>query len=72
MTMETSQTQDDYIDALLKVQRIEDRLKDLWDKGDYKRRNKVIWSEWSKAKQRANKAQRRLLRALQSLSQDLS
>jgi hypothetical protein len=72
MTMETSQAQDDYIDALLKVQRIETRLKELWDKGDYKRRNKVIWSEWSKAKQRANKAQRRLLRALQSLSQDLS
>ncbi len=72
MTAEIAQTQDDYIDALQKVQRIEDRLKELWDKGDYKRRNKVIWSEWSKAKQKANKAQRGLLRALQSLSQDLS
>ena len=72
MTMETSQAQDDYIDALLKVKRVETRLKELWDKGDYKRRNKVICSEHSKATQRANKAERRLLRALQSLSRDLS
>ena len=72
MTMETSQAQDDYIEALIKVQRIEDRLKELWDKGDYKRRNKVIWSEYAKATQKANKAERRLLRALQSLSRDLS
>lgn len=72
MTAEIAQTQDDYIVALQKVQRIDDRLKELWDAGDYKRRNKVIWGEWSKATQEANKAERRLLRALQSLSQDLS
>ncbi len=72
MTAETAQAQDDYITALIKVRGIDDHLKELWDKGDYKRRNKVIWSEWSKACQQANKAERRLLRALQSLSQDLS
>ncbi len=72
MTMETSQTQDGYIEAIQKVQRIESRLKELWDKGDYKRRNKVIRSEYTKATQAANKAERRLLRALQSLSHDLS
>lgn len=72
MTAEIAQTQDEYIEALIKVRRIDDRLKKLWDEEDYKRRNKVIWGEWSKATQAANKAERRLLRALQSLSRDLS
>ena len=72
MNTEITQAQDDYLKALVKVNRINDRLRELWDEENYKRRNKVIWGEWSKATQKANKAESRLLRALQSLSRDQS
>ena len=72
MTTQIEHLMDEYVKAWVKVNRISDRLEELWEEEDYKRRNKVIWGEWSKATQKANKAESRLLSALQSHSRDLS
>ncbi len=50
-----------YIAATQKVNEINAELKVLWDKGDFKRRSQIIWSQWRNATQKKNRAEKKLL-----------
>ena len=51
-----------YRDELRKLEEIEDELRELWKKGEFKRRTELIWSKWRTATQRKNRAATAVLR----------
>lgn len=57
-----------YLDAIEKVNEINRQLRQLWDEGDFKKRNQIIWSQWRNAVQKKNRAEKRYLTFLNTLA----
>ncbi|MCZ6725362.1 MAG: hypothetical protein O6846_03945 [Thaumarchaeota archaeon] len=51
-----------YRNELRKLEEIDDELRELWKKGEFKRRRELIWSKWRTATQRKNRAATAVLR----------
>lgn len=57
-----------YLGAIEKVNEINRQLRQLWDEGDFKKRNQIIWSQWRNAVQKKNRAEKRYLTFLNTLA----
>lgn len=57
-----------YLGAIEKVNEINRQLHQLWDEGDFKKRNQIIWSQWRNAVQKKNRAEKRYLTFLNTLA----
>jgi len=60
--------EDEYLDAVAKVNETDRQLRQLWDKGDFKKRNQIINSQWRNAVQKKNRAEKKYLAFLNTLT----
>lgn len=57
-----------YLGAIEKVNEINRQLRQLWDEGDFKKRNQIIWQQWRAATQKKNRAETKYLTFLKTLA----